>query len=527
MKIKKLVIILIYFFVLSLNINTIYSITPQIDLSNSNITDKHISLTDLKNLLNHSAINIQNTTDFHEQAEIEGWEGNGTLGNPYIIGGYWINNTILGKQIVINNTDLYFIIQNNLLQEDTQFSIFCENIQNGIIYNNTIVGPYSGYRFTEHATSFNNWEYEFEYGIYCENSTITISNNAISGFQIGINLLNSKDVSIINNTLVNDSTMAIAFLGNTSNVFVYNNFITNSYLSVSIRSSEYEDFQKNMTFLNNTFEVFCRSFFISHSIENLLIINNTFNDGDYYAIYIDNLKSIYCLISNNTFSNINDFAIILHPHINQTATNINVTLNTFHHCYVGIDLYNAQNNTIDSNIFHNNIVGVGIKNADNISSLFPSSYNNITNNIFFDNQEYDLYLGLYTEHNIVVKNQFLSNNSSSVPIIDHGFCNYIYFNYYINWTTPDSNMDGIIDNPFPISGTAQNKDPFPLAVPNQTINLNSYSNLFQCSITISSVDSSTITPSSINKFTEQSGFLLLEFLPIILVSLLILRKKSS
>ena len=64
----------------------------------------------------HDPIFIDGDEDFHANATAEGWAGNGSAGNPYIIDGYDIDlDGSAGHCIHIANTLVYFTISNCLL----------------------------------------------------------------------------------------------------------------------------------------------------------------------------------------------------------------------------------------------------------------------------------------------------------------------------------------------------------------------------------------------------------------------------
>ena len=63
----------------------------------------------------HDVIRINNDTDFTNQATAEGWPGDGTQSNPYMISGYDIDAHVAGNAICIGNTSVYFVVENSYL----------------------------------------------------------------------------------------------------------------------------------------------------------------------------------------------------------------------------------------------------------------------------------------------------------------------------------------------------------------------------------------------------------------------------
>ncbi|NHI89071.1 MAG: right-handed parallel beta-helix repeat-containing protein [Candidatus Thorarchaeota archaeon] len=89
----------------------------------------------LSSLTPHAAITISSNADFAAQ----GWPGNGTEQSPYVIDSLEIVTD--GTCVSIANTDVHFIISNCLLYSQSQDSgrgIYVSNVNNGLIYNNTI-----------------------------------------------------------------------------------------------------------------------------------------------------------------------------------------------------------------------------------------------------------------------------------------------------------------------------------------------------------------------------------------------------
>jgi len=99
----------------------------------------------------HNPIHINGNEDFASQAATNGWPGNGTQENPYIIEGYEINANGGTYCIWIENTNVWFVIRNCILWNATSpmsepdgAGIYLKNVQNGTIDNNTCTNNYYG-----------------------------------------------------------------------------------------------------------------------------------------------------------------------------------------------------------------------------------------------------------------------------------------------------------------------------------------------------------------------------------------------
>ena len=77
----------------------------------------------------HDPISIEGDVDFAAQAQSEGWPGDGSEVDPYIIEGYEINSTSWDA-IEIDSTNVYFVIRDVKIGSG---GIFFYNVQKAII----------------------------------------------------------------------------------------------------------------------------------------------------------------------------------------------------------------------------------------------------------------------------------------------------------------------------------------------------------------------------------------------------------
>ena len=82
--------------------------------------------------------------------------------------------------------------------------------------------------------------------------------------------------------------------------------------------------------------------------------------------------------------------------------------------------------------------------------------------------DYGLEISSSCSYNVIKWNNFL-NNSGTCQIQDNGINNEFQYNFYNTWVTPDSDHNGIVDEPYIFDGSAENLDQYPLAVPCQPI----------------------------------------------------------
>ncbi|MCK5559535.1 MAG: PKD domain-containing protein, partial [Thermoplasmata archaeon] len=216
---------------------------------------------------------------------------------------------------------------------------------------------------------------------------------------------------------------------------------------------------------------------------NNIIINSTFNSNDHYGLHLyeshDNIikKSIF---NKNEFygiscmgSNRNTIVKCISNLNNQNGMIIDGTNNFI------------LENTCNSNVIyginfgsvsHYNTIAYGNCSGNDIGIyIWGSDYNIIKYNNLFNNINFGI--EIHTEladNNLFHHNNFMNNKGSS-QTLDHGTNNIWNTdkegNYWSDWTTPDSDENGIVDIPNNIPGTGNSKDFYPLISPVNITNL--------------------------------------------------------
>ncbi|UCG69819.1 MAG: right-handed parallel beta-helix repeat-containing protein, partial [Thermoplasmata archaeon] len=141
----------------------------------------------------HNPISIEGNADFAQQAANEGWPGDGSEGNPYVIEGFEINAEE-SDGISIESTRVYFIIRNSQIRGGTieeDYDTYNQGIYLGDVTNGTITN----------CIIEDNWN-----GINIISSSDNIVHNNIlsSNLGDGINILSSSRQTVFNNTLINN-----------------------------------------------------------------------------------------------------------------------------------------------------------------------------------------------------------------------------------------------------------------------------------------------------------------------------------
>jgi parallel beta-helix repeat protein len=270
----------------------------------------------------------------NESFESQGFPGNGTVDDPFIISGFSFNISS-GQAIIMLGTDAHVVIRDNVFygQDSADTAILFTNVRNLIIENNIISNFNNG---TVSVNSLGNkiigntFHTGFQ-GIYLQTNTrnTTIENNKIFGFEFGIFLLNSRN-----------------------NEISYNN-IFGSYINVVIENSNDNIIHDNSLSLADA------GFFLDRSLKNI-IINNIFMQVQY---------PIFSEFSNHTKIISNDFDLSIYAISIHYGEQIEIRDNNFIHVNTVIDLQLVSNATVFNNIISYSGSGIIGSSSNNISII--------------------------------------------------------------------------------------------------------------------------------------------------------------
>ncbi len=353
---SKFGIILIFFFLFSF-----ISISASNHESNSQMINIQHKM-ELTQQTVHDPITIQNNADLLNQSKIEGWPGNGTKENPFLIANY---DFVGGKYAIFMRDTSYFVtIINNTFESGYQNGLFIEDCSNIILKNNI---------FSNASIS-----------LYSIESIITIKNNTFTG-GTGINAITYSRIYLENNSFVG-TTISLSNSGKSN---IQNNIFFNSYLSIGSSST-----------INVTSNIICneQSGGISLSSDSLIRIdsNEILNGGIWLDTSTNNLITNNTLlggalslsssnsnsIQNNRIESAGVFAINLQQsNLNNFHKNVFKNIN-------GLYFLNSNNNSFNTNYFQQ------VTQFIQIDQLIHknSSYNMFTENNFLD-QSYYIDLG--------------------------------------------------------------------------------------------------------------------------------------
>ncbi len=378
----------------------------------------------------HDRIVIEGDADFAAQAANEGWPGNGTEGDPYVIEGYEINSSF-GYGIQITLTTVHFIIKDTMIRGQRFLfgaGILLYNVANGIVENCTIQNHGHGIYLY------------YSMGIDLRNNTMIDNGIIIEGEYIeqwnthnidSTNTINNKPVYYLKNQTggMVPSGAGQVILANCTNIKVQNQELTNGSIGILLGFSSKNEIENNSISSNNIYDVYlynsdgnnitnnnisCYGYsgiYFEFSNENNIIGNNL--SRNFYGargIYFDNSHK-----NKIEYNNISD----LRYGIYLRDSNENIILNNkVFQNYNGIHFENSTRNLIidnkisnidESGIYiessmENHIIGNNISNSLEGINIWYSEENYIENNIIFSCERNGIYLFKSNRSNIINNN---------------------------------------------------------------------------------------------------------------------------
>ena len=211
-----------------------------------------VTSTEALSTTSHPTISINNDTQLSELIAVNGWSGNGTVGNPYVIEGLDIDAQGAANAIFIGNTVQHLIIRGCLLH-NTSYALgglpnngYCGatiyNSINVILEQNVCTGNGRGlalYQSTN-VTVRDNYCYGNVHGIgsYYSNGNFLIANDCTSSGTDGIHFEESSTNVIDDNLCLQNGRYGICLTSDcNSNVLANNTCANNSNAGIRISSS--------------------------------------------------------------------------------------------------------------------------------------------------------------------------------------------------------------------------------------------------------------------------------------------------
>jgi len=330
--------------------------------------------------------------------------GSGTSLDPYIIKDLTFDAGNAGDCILIENSDVYFIIENCTcinFSNHPKTGIKLENTDNGQLIDNYCSSIWEGYgislQYSDNNTISGNRVNNSVYGIFLQNSHLNdIMNNILFDNGCGITLEYSIDNNIINNTVIDNNYGIYSFKGD-SNDIIGNKISQINQYGIHLEYGYNDTLYKNeITYCDHGIHIWDTTF---EDIKENVIKKND------YGIFVDGGEDINFL--GNLIDD-NDYGIHLEEGSFQNTNNTII-----------------YNNTISNSYF----LGIEI-NSDGVLFYY---------NRFIENPIHAIDDGLNNEW-------------------DNG----VIGNYWDDYVGIDANDDGIGDTPYNITGTAGSQDHYPI-----------------------------------------------------------------
>lgn len=241
-------------------------------------------------------------------------------------------------------------------------------------------------------------------------------------------LVNCDTVEVTGQELTDVGTALLAVFS--SNLNIHNNLMTgNGIFGISIQFSD------NVIVSNNVIS------------ENIRVLEDPLSGITltYTGNGIQLQSSEFITVSDNTISDSNSGITVY------DSDNNLISGNTLTEISEGISLANAEHNTLSENSITGSSDFFG--SWDGITLMY-SSQNNISSNTVSD-----FYIGISisfgSNDNSIEFNNFIDNDQQAT---DDASDNIFSYNFWNDFTEPDTNSDGIVDESYSISGSAQNQD---------------------------------------------------------------------
>ena len=286
----------------------------------------------------HAPININSNTDFESQ----GFPGNGTLSDPYVISGFEITTT--QNCIQIENTDAYFVISECFLHGESFSGVHLVNVTNGVIFNNIISEKNSGV-YSIHCSNIcilnNTISDNDTFGIhFSESSNSTLAHNFLSGSHTGAFAWDTSNLMVLNNTISESGGQGIFFI-ETPNSTIANNTISENFA----RGLEF-GYATNCTFINNILSNNGEHGAVIESCEENLMVNNSISGNNGTGLLL-----------------ISSFDNIVHDNVLMENTGYGISCqygSESNQIYLNILAFNELGNAVDNGTMnHWNTTGLG------------------------------------------------------------------------------------------------------------------------------------------------------------------------
>lgn len=243
---------------------------------------------------------------------------------------------------------------------------------------------------------------------------------------------------------------------------------------------------RDNVFYNNNYSIWLEAGYSDERFSDNRVLGNTFTDNNYgiMASHVCGLDisnntccdntigmviswSAYSRVADNTCTD-NSCGIAIWISNNTDVTGNDCSLNVG----TGLHIFKATENNFSRNTCSSNSIGMWFVDADWEGG---SSDNLVQSNWIEGNTAYGIQMDAGNHDNLIWNNSFVGNNGTGavyspedVQVIDNGTANWWNTtdgrgNYWSDWTSPDLNLDDVVDSPYCVAGSAGAMDYYPIA----------------------------------------------------------------
>jgi parallel beta-helix repeat protein len=415
------------------------------DNDDSNLDNKNPKISEVS-----GKIHIDNNWTAAKAAGI--CTGNGTYSNPYIIEDLVIDAGGSGSCIRIENSDLYFRIENCTLYNSewshSNAGIHLYNVDNGILIDNNCSSNFYGIYFSSSDNNTisgnianNNRYFGIDLRYYSNNNKITentvnnnnddgihlygcndnnVTGNAINDNYHGIYTYNCDSITVTGNSIIDNEGDGIYYSSSDNNIISGNNISNNEGDGIYYSSSDNNIISGNIINNNGGDGIHLYGYY-SDCNNNIVLGNNISNS--YYGIYFSGV--------NNTLSGnrMIECGLKIYGYLEEMSTHTIDASNLVNDkpLYYYIDEVNLGPNDFTNagqiilvNCEHSLIFNLSVSYGATGISLYYSDNNNISENIANNNRDYGIYLR-YSDNNYISGNK-ASNNYNGL-YLDYSYSN--------------------------------------------------------------------------------------------------------
>ncbi len=440
-------------------------------------TRRHLSLfsTDSQVIrdanLSRGPITIIGNDGFRELARREGWKGNGTRDDPYVIEAISIVSTNDTYLFYIANTTVHFILRNCYFgapEMREARGIYLVNVSNAVLVNDTFKYLEVAVElFNSHEISLSNLFLEnigFT-AIYSKHSTnLLVESSLINTSAIGIRFRDASNVTVRGNVVTHFENAAGLLATATTNLTIVNNTFSEGHSAI-LRLQHSRDINITDNIFDSSAEL--KFFLDAEHLTNLYLSRNVITKRDLMG---NILKSNHVTFRNNFISAVLSFQDSDILNVNENIFTDNGVLKFFNGSVIAV-VNNTFQNVAGSALQFSVSMSISVLNNTFKRSssmgleMISSNDSLIQGNTFIMARASAISLARDVSDVQVLRNNFFDNhrlNNESQVITFSENVTFMY-NFWSDWRSPDADGDGVVDVPYSINGKTV-IDPYPMVM---------------------------------------------------------------